>query len=218
MNHGRRSSQLPGTDRAEDAWVGLVTIDGPAGAGKSTAASGVAALMGCAVLDVGVLYREISTRVLDRQRDGIGWKQSVLDSLEGPMPATGQRSEHRSPAVDEIVATVASQPSVRKVVARWQRDWWEGHQAAIVVGRVGGLHIFPDADAKVFLTADEDVRRRRRHDLAVNVGVRDRTDAARAVQPMEHSPDAVVIDTTALGADEVIARICRLMRERSHGF
>lgn len=198
-------------------WSGLLTIDGPAGAGKSTSAHAVAAIIGGAVLDVGLLYREIATRVLTLSRDEVDWKVALTTSIEGPMPLVTERPEHRSEAIEALVAHVAAEPAVRDVVTVWQREWSSRQDAAIVVGRVGGLHVFPEADLKVYLTADEQVRDLRRGLSKGAVENRDNADASRRSEPMACSPDAVVIDTTSLLPNDMVAQLCRLLLIASGG-
>jgi cytidylate kinase len=201
---------------ANARWIGLLTIDGPAGAGKTTAARAVAAISRSAVLDVGIWYREVARRVVEEQRRGASWEAAVAAILGDPTPpASHERLEHRSDSVERLVAAVAAERSVRDVVTAWQRTWRARHDSAIVVGRVGGLHVFPDADVKVYLTADEQVRRMRRGPHGANVQPRDTTDANRRAEPMQHGPDAVVIDTTALRPADVATRICQLLRVKS---
>jgi cytidylate kinase len=190
---------------------GLVTIDGPSGAGKTTAASGVAATTGAAVLDAGVLYRELALRALRRARAGDSWDDAIRDSLVDPLMEASDRPEHRGVCVERVVGAVAAKPAVRAVVTAWQREWRAQHPLAIVVGRVGGVFVFPDADVKVFLTASEEIRSRRRGVRSGELHARDRVDSTRLTEPMDCHPDAVVIDTSKICASEVAARICSLL-------
>ena len=112
----------------------------------------------------------------------------------------------RAPAVNGAVSTVAAHPGVRRELVSRQRVWAAAHDGGVMEGRDIGTVVFPDARLKVFLTAGEDERARRRRDEA-GVEQRDRLDSTRSVSPLKAADDAVVIDTTDLTVDEVVVRI-----------
>jgi cytidylate kinase len=179
----------------------VITIDGPAGAGKTTVARALAARLGYRVLDTGAMYRAVTLAVL---RDGGepgavaragGWRALVGDP------------EIRSAAVDEAVSATAQVPDVRVALRAAQREFLaEGN--AVCEGRDIGEVVWPQAELKVWLDADPEERARRRDDPAALA--RDERDRAQTRVPA----DAVVVDTTGLTVDGVVDRIAALVRER----
>jgi cytidylate kinase len=114
--------------------------------------------------------------------------------------------EIRSPEVNRAVSTVAAHPGVRSEMVRRQRRWAQEHGGGVIEGRDIGTVVFPDAELKVFLTASEPERARRRNEEA-EVAQRDRRDATRATSPMQPAPDALVLDTTGMAVDDVVALV-----------
>jgi cytidylate kinase len=209
----------------------VVAIDGPAGSGKSTAARGAAEALGLHTLDTGAMYRAVTLAALERGVDVDDGNATAkiardvtLDLGDGVVRLDGRdvSAEIRGPEVTAAVSAVSSHPAVREVLVERQREWVREHGGGVVEGRDIGTVVFPDAPVKIFLTADDAIRaRRRRHDEARadrDVAVdevrtalteRDRADASlgRALQPEDAAPDALVIDTTATSVDEVVAVI-----------
>ncbi len=207
----------------------VITIDGPAGAGKSTTASALASRLGYAYFDTGALYRAIAWVV---QRAGIAYSDAVamgdllasLDmrvSLEGGVTRIVINNEEvtsqlRSPAMSRLASSVARLLSVRQWLLPIQQRY--GRAGGIVVeGRDMGTRVFPDADAKFFLEADLDTRTARRYREAVQAGYsehqrdirrhiheRDTNDQLRQVAPLKPADDAVVIDSSSLTVDQVV--------------
>ena len=188
----------------------LVAIDGPAGAGKSTVARAVAQALGFTYLDSGALYRAVALSGaadpggLDIRFEG----DRVLLDGEDVTQAI------RTPEISLEASRRAADPAVRAALLDKQRaliadgDW-------VAEGRDIGTVVAPDAELKVWLTADEDERARRRGVPAAEVRERDERDASREHSPMGAAPDAVVVDTTGLGIDEVVARIVALVGARA---
>jgi cytidylate kinase len=126
----------------------------------------------------------------------------------------------RGPAVTSVVSAVSAHPAVRAEMVRRQRRWADEHGGGVAEGRDIGTVVFPDADAKVFLTASEDerARRRQRDDRAPDVGAvaadlarRDALDSTRATSPLRPADDAVVIDTTGRTVDDVVDEVLSLL-------
>ncbi|MCL2882606.1 MAG: (d)CMP kinase [Coriobacteriia bacterium] len=215
----------------------IIAIDGPAGSGKSTVARRIAELLGFHYLDTGAMYRAVTVAALKR---GIGLEdESALAGLAravridfGYRPGEALPSQVlidgedvtraiRLPATDEGVSRVASLPEVRSALVA-QQCALAAQADTVVEGRDIGTVVFPDAELKVFLTADPKVRARRRieqneaHDIGGELDrrsayeallARDEADSNRAYSPLAAAPDARVLDTTDLTLDEVIARI-----------
>jgi cytidylate kinase len=208
--------------------VPVVAIDGPAGSGKSTVARAVAARLGVAYLDTGAMYRSVAFAGLERgidPQDGeaLAKLAAELDIEVGArvlVDGVDATAAIRGPAVTSVVSAVSAHPAVRAEMVRRQRRWADEHGGGVAEGRDIGTVVFPDADAKVFLTASEDerARRRQRDDRAPDVGAvaadlarRDALDSTRATSPLRPADDAVVIDTTGRTVDDVVDEVLSLL-------
>jgi cytidylate kinase len=207
----------------------IVAIDGPAGAGKSTVARALAAQLGFRYLDTGAMYRALTWLALRRglplgEGEPLGALARdcpVTFDEEGRVliDATDVTDAIRQARVDRVVSAVARHPQVRDVMRERQREL--GDEGNVVIeGRDIGTVVAPDADVKVYLVADPEVRARRRQDerpeigadaLATDLKLRDESDRSR----MQMADDAVEIDTTHLRVEDVVARIEALVRARS---
>jgi CMP/dCMP kinase len=207
----------------------VVAVDGPSGSGKSTVSRGVADALGLSVLDTGAMYRAVTLAALvagidpvDADAAAATARRSRIDLDDGRVQLDGRdvTSQIRGPAVTDAVSIVSAHPRVREVLVGRQREWVERHGGGVVEGRDIGTVVFPDAPVKVFLTASDDERARRRQrderaaDRDVDVesvrkalGRRDQLDASRATSPLRRADDALVIDTTGRDADDVVAEI-----------
>jgi cytidylate kinase len=206
----------------------IVAIDGPAGAGKSTVARGLADRLGFRYLDTGAMYRSVTWLALQRGMPlGEGGPLGAL-AREHPVgfdPAgrvfidgSDVTSAIRQVRVDRMVPVVARHPEVRRVMRERQREL-AAEGDVVIEGRDIGTVVAPEAAVKVYLLADPAVRARRREAerpeigsdaLATDLKLRDESDQAR----MRPAEDAETIDTTHLAIDEVVARIERLVRAR----
>jgi CMP/dCMP kinase len=192
----------------------LIAIDGPAGSGKSTVAQAVARKLGVDYLDTGAMYRSVTHVALQRgvdvsDADALARLAHDLEIEVGDrvlVDGDDVSEAIRTPAVNGAVSTVAAHPGVRAELVRRQKAWAATHQGGVMEGRDIGTVVCPDARLKVFLTAGEGERARRRRDEA-DVEQRDRLDSTRSVSPLKAADDAIVIDTTELAVDEVVARI-----------
>jgi cytidylate kinase len=209
--------------------IRVVAIDGPAGSGKSTVARGVAAALGLEVLDTGAMYRAVTLLAIERglglgDGDAIAGaaEQAVLELGDPPgsvrLDGREVSGDIRGPAVSAGVSEVSSHPPVRTLLRGRQQAWAEQRGGGVVEGRDIGTVVFTDAPLKVFLTASDDERARRRHrdeetaerstDLdAVRDAVDRRDSLDHRTTPLEPAPDAVVIDTTGRDVDAVVKEI-----------
>jgi CMP/dCMP kinase len=206
----------------------LVAIDGPAGSGKSTVARAVAARLGVSYLDTGAMYRSVALASLRREvdpSDGEALARLATDleiEVDDRVLVDGAdvTADIRGPEVTAVVSTVSAHPAVRAELVRRQRAWAEARGGGVVEGRDIGSVVFPDADVKVFLTASEAerARRRQRDEAAPDVDAvaaalarRDKLDSSRTVSPLRPADDAVVIDTTARTVDDVVDEVVGLL-------
>jgi CMP/dCMP kinase len=187
----------------------VITIDGPAGAGKSTVARRVAETLGYRYLDTGAMYRAVALAAL---RSGVASEDAEgLAGLAGVAATLTGDGELRSPEVEARVSVVAGHPAVREALHRAQRAFLAVGDA-VAEGRDVGAVVWPEAELKIWLDADPGVRAQRRAEevadasAATALAERDQRDAAQTVR----AGDAVAIDSTELGSEEVVARIVAL--------
>jgi cytidylate kinase len=206
----------------------IIAIDGPAGAGKSTVARLLAQRLGYRYLDTGAMYRALTWLALER---GISLddREALADlarrhevTVNGDSVEIGGHeigAAIRTVEIDRVVSSVARHDEVREILRERQRALAAAGDA-VMEGRDIGMVVCPNAEVKVFLTADPEERARRRTDerpglgadaLATDLRLRDRSDAKQ----LEAAPDAERIDTTNLGIEEVVARIEALAAARA---
>ena len=218
----------------------IIAIDGPAGAGKSTIASRLARKLGYVNLESGAMYRALALKAIDkdasfddeaalvelaqvsriRLEPTVGGNRTMLDGQD-------VSSRIRERDVTEAASRVSVHPGVRAWMVARQREM--GTDGGVVMeGRDIGTKVFPDADLKIFLDADPVVREQRRMEqqkikgeVAANVAAdlreRDHRDRTRAASPLVAAEDAVVIDSTKLSEDEVLAQVEELARGKLEG-
>ena len=206
----------------------IVAIDGPAGSGKSSVARLVAGRLRLPHLDTGGFYRAATLVALRAGVDPadaagiVAALEGVEISSRGGLTVIGDETVEgaiRDREVTAAVSMVSAHPEVREILVAKQQQWVADRGgSAVVEGRDIGTVVFPDAAVKVFLTADESERARRRarergEDPAVHleaIRTRDLLDGSRRVSPMAAADDAVVVDTTDMTVGEVVERICGL--------
>ena len=200
----------------------VIAIDGPSAAGKGTLARRLAAHYGLPYLDTGLLYRAVGRLVLDAGGNPAD-PEAALAAAKRLAPADLDRADLRGPDADEAASLVAAQPGVRAELLGFQRRFGDEH-GAVLDGRDIGTVVFPDATAKLFVTASVAARGKRRWlelqargvaaDLAevtAQIAARDAQDAARAAAPLAQAPDALLLDTTDLDAEATFARALALL-------
>ncbi len=217
-----------------------IAIDGPAGAGKSTIASRLARKLGYVNLESGAMYRALALKAIDR--DASFDDEDALVKLAGNSriqlePTLGGNrtlldgkdvsSRIRERDVTEAASRISIHPRVREWMVARQREMGTGG-GVVMEGRDIGTQVFPHADLKIFLDADPVVREQRRMeqqkikgDVAASVAAelreRDRRDRTRAASPLVAATDAVVINSTVLTEDEVLAKVEELAnKKRNH--
>ncbi|HSX26560.1 MAG TPA: (d)CMP kinase [Chlamydiales bacterium] len=219
----------------------IIAIDGPSGTGKSTVAKGVAKRLGFTFFDTGAMYRTLAWKILKEgvdpsdpekvvrilpyfkhriETDKNGERHYFVDDID-------VTKEIRSQQISSLASQIAVYPEVRKFLVKIQRKF--GYETnAVFEGRDMGTVVFPDADLKIFLTAKPKVRAERRYkelltkfpDLAdtldfeqilKEIEQRDQADITRTISPLKQAPDAILIDTSYLTADQVIDRVIQSM-------
>lgn len=213
----------------------IVTLDGPAGAGKSTAARALAARLGWCYMDTGAMYRAVALVALERGvplDDGplvaALAERLAIEFRDGRVLADGRdvSAEIRTERITRATRPVADAPPVRDALKRIQRRMAAGIDV-VTEGRDQGSEVFPDAEVKVFLTAAPAERARRRHeeeaarglassleDVAHAQASRDEGDRTRPVGRLEPAADAVLLETDGLSREEVVERLVALVRAR----
>jgi cytidylate kinase len=219
----------------------VITIDGPAGSGKSTAARNLAAALNIAYLDTGATYRAATLRAL-RQGVDLRDDQALAEtarradirlvphdqSLRVLLDGEDVSRDIRTQRVTDSAYHLAGSPLVRKVLVELQRRIGSALSEFVSEGRDQGTVVFPDADVKFFLDATADVRARRRclelqqagedaryEEVLESIVQRDRRDRGRAVGPLAVPADAVHVDTTDKTPDETLDALLAGVRERA---
>jgi cytidylate kinase len=201
----------------------VIAIDGPAGAGKSTVARGVAERLGFTYLDSGAMYRAAALAAMgrgDRTSAEVAAAMNLELGERVLVDGTDVTSALRAPAVSEAASKIATDPEVRAALVQKQRellsagDW-------VAEGRDIGTVVAPNAELKIFLTASPEERARRR---AAELGtdwqtvlkdqtLRDQQDQEREHSPLRAAPDAIELDSTGRPAEDVITQIVALVRK-----
>ena len=202
----------------------VVAIDGPAAAGKGTISKAVAERFGFAHLDTGLLYRAVGKRALDQGRGVIDDGVAGLVARELTEADLG-RPDLRTAVVAKAASRVAALPEVRAALLDFQRRFSQRVGGAVLDGRDIGTVICPKADVKIFVTASDDARARRRHAELTARGeetsfdrvladqrARDERDAARADAPLRRAEDAHLLDTTDLSVDQAVDRAAEIIQ------
>jgi len=214
---------------------GQITLDGPSGTGKSSVARAVAARLDAAYLDTGAMYRAATVAVLDAgvdpaDADAVA-RVVAAATIEVGTTAGAElvqvdgvdvAERIRSAEVTRTVSPVSAVPAVRRQLVDQQRALVAAADAVVVEGRDIGTVVLPDATVKIYLTAAPEVRAERRAgqlglsepaeiaELAADLRRRDEYDSSRADSPLRPAADAIIVDSTDLDREAVIARVCEL--------
>ena len=228
---------MTGSPVSERLFAGQVTLDGPSGTGKSSVAREVAARLGAAYLDTGAMYRAATVAVLDAGVDPedadavaavVAGARIEVGTEAGTerveVDGTDVAERIRGAEVTRHVSAVSAVPAVRRQLVDQQRALVASAEAVVVEGRDIGTVVLPQATVKVYLTAAPEARAQRRAaqlgltteaeiaDLAADLRRRDEYDSSRADSPLRPATDAVVVDSTDLGREQVVDRVVELAR------
>lgn len=220
----------------------IITIDGPAGTGKTTVARNLAEELGFTYFDTGAMYRALTYGILSNgvnpdDIDAINlfikrYPITIKSDLEGKRIFLGDEDctdKIRSSNVTNLVSKISAYPTVREKLVATQRELSKGVNA-VFEGRDMGTVVFPDADVKIFLTADPKVRAERRYNellakdpsnktlsldkVLEEINARDKYDASRDISPMRPADDSIIIDTSHLSIDDVINKIVNIKENK----
>lgn len=204
----------------------IIAVDGPAGAGKSTVSKIVAARLGYTYIDTGAMYRAVALKVLQSGKPAEVVTQDIDIKLDGAarvfLDGVEVTKEIRTPEVSRGASDVAKFGFVRKKLTELQRAM--ATQGSVIMdGRDIGTQVLPNADLKIFLTATVEERARRRFEelklkgisadfekVRKEISLRDKQDSEREIAPLAKAEDAVLLDSTNLKIEEVVAEILRL--------
>jgi cytidylate kinase len=218
----------------------VIAIDGPAGTGKSSVSRRLATVLGARYVDTGAMYR-IATLAMLRGGVDLEDPAAIAAAAEVPMsvgfdPEVEQTflggqdvsTLIRGDDVTRAVSAVAAVPEVRARLVALQRQMAEGSGSIVLEGRDIGTVVLPDADVKIFLTASAETRASRRNDQNISAGLpdeyeavladvirRDHLDSTRAISPLRPADDALIVDTSDMTQDEVVAHLRNLVEQRT---
>jgi len=216
----------------------IITIDGPAGVGKSSTAKQLAKKLGAAFLDTGAMYRAATLAAMQSgcKLDDVKALEKIVDTTDFKFQLTGQQmtakindkdvtERLRDANVTDNVHFIASVPSLRDRLVKMQRQFASEQTKIVTEGRDQGTVVFPNADYKFFLTADAAKRTKRRADELMEKGIevdtdklqqdiekRDASDRNRDTAPLVPAKDAVIIDNTNLTLDQTVNKIMEIVK------
>jgi len=219
----------------------IITIDGPAGSGKSTTARLLAEKIDAAFLDTGAMYRAVTVAAMQNQLDlaNVEALEKLIDSTDFKFEIANNQitvkinnknvtEQIRDQKVTENVRFIASQPSLRSRLVKMQQDFAKKYKKIVTEGRDQGTVVFPDANYKFFLTADSAQRTKRRAEelsrkglkvdiakLHSNIEIRDTADKNRDTGPLIPAKDAVIIDNTNLTLEQTVNEFLKIINKNS---
>jgi CMP/dCMP kinase len=203
----------------------IIAVDGPAASGKGTIAKALARHYGLPHMDTGLLYRAVALNLLRWDGDPES-EFSALRACDFAQMDFGD-PELKSEAVGGIASRISAYPLVRQALVERQRAFAGQEGGAVLDGRDIGTVIAPEADAKLFVTASPEVRAKRRFDELIRMGLlveydevlldiraRDERDSSRAAAPLVQAEDAVLLDTSGMGAEAAVAAAIAAVEHR----
>jgi CMP/dCMP kinase len=219
----------------------IITIDGPAGSGKSTAARLLAEKIGAAFLDTGAMYRAVTVAAMESRTDlnNVKTLERLIDSTDFKFEIKNNQmtvkingqcvtEQIRNPKVTENVHFIASQPSLRSRLVKMQRDFAQNYKKIVTEGRDQGTIVFPNANYKFFLTAQSLERTKRRAEeltqkglkvdmakLHIEIKNRDTSDKNRDSGPLAAAKDAVIIDNTNFTPEQTLNEILKIINKNN---
>lgn len=220
----------------------VITIDGPAASGKSTAARLLARKLGASFLDTGAMYRAVTLAAMQAEVDLSDEDEllGVMETSEFQFSLRGDKmvvcingmdvtEQIRQPKITANARHIASSPKAREKLVQMQRQFAAGRGKIVTEGRDQGTVAFSDADIKFYLTADSIERARRRQaemrakggdenleQIQKAIEERDKSDENRTVGPLRPAEDAIVVDTTDLSIEEVVEKLLCYVKEGPH--
>ena len=207
----------------------IIAIDGPAASGKGTLGKRLAAHYGLRHLDTGLLYRAVARDLLaaGHRLDDPGRAAAAARALR---PDELDEAALKGHAAGEAASVVSAIPEVRAALLQWQRDFAAAPPGAVLDGRDIGTVVCPQADVKIFVTADPQVRARRRalelrekgqaadeSEILANINRRDARDTSRPLAPLKPAPDAHILDTSDLDIEAVVRNAIAIVEQGRHG-
>ncbi|MBE6448595.1 MAG: (d)CMP kinase [Alphaproteobacteria bacterium] len=213
----------------------IITIDGPASAGKGTLANSLSKKYGLAYFDTGMVYRAVGLQMVlsGTPFEDVAKAEDFAQKLDFPtMMELAQHKDFRSDVGGKAASVVAAIPGVRSALLKMQQDFAKnpvfanGQKAngAVYDGRDTGTVVCPNADVKLFITASPEVRAERRHKEFLSKGIdktyaevleqikeRDDRDEKRASAPLKPAEDAIIFDTSEYNAEQVLEKVCQIV-------
>lgn len=209
----------------------IIAIDGPAAAGKGTLAKALGIKLNFDYMDTGIIFRDLAFRMIQKDL-----KETDITAIIGMVDeidfSSSDRNELRSPEVAQMASVIASIDEVRQATLSLQRRFAQnppGAKGAVLDGRDIGTVVCPEADVKIFMTADLEVRATRRfidlkkrgystlwHEVFDDMKIRDDRDKNRAVAPLKPAQDAVVLDTTRMTEEEVLRKTLDIICNKAY--
>jgi cytidylate kinase len=208
----------------------IIAIDGPSGAGKGTLAQNLAKHFDFAWLDTGLVYRAVAKKIVDVGGDG-GDEAKAAEVAKTLKPEDLLHPDLRQEAVASIASEIAVYPEVRRLLTEFQRNFAHtppnGKKGAVLDGRDIGTAVCPNADVKLFVTADLETRAERRYKELQHMGItciyssvindlraRDERDSDRKHNPLKPAEDATLIDTSHMDAEAVFKMAINVIESR----
>ncbi|MBP7710581.1 MAG: (d)CMP kinase [Rickettsiales bacterium] len=197
----------------------VIAIDGPSASGKGTLAKKIAAHFDLPYLNTGALYRLVAFRVMEKKIDSSNFENEISNLVKNISESDLEADELFSEKVGAVASVIAKNPKLRAALFDLQRDFVKSEKGAVLDGRDTTTVIAPDADFKFFVTADVEIRAKRRFnqlqtdfdEILSQLKRRDENDFGRADAPLQVAPDAVVIDNGNLSIEEGFQKILQII-------